>query len=154
MWGSRRNKIYPRGNPAIVRSIPAVLPQHSYPHPQETRRFRGIPAVPISVHTSLQCISTWDNTKLDFISDKQKTTNGRNRAKLRATFVCLGAKAEIFTIHLNSVNSVLRRRPAYDTASSSSFSDGADQISNIAPRVSKQICHEKAGQQTINSNLR
>ena len=31
--GSRRNKIHPRGNPAVVRSIPAVFPQHSYPHP-------------------------------------------------------------------------------------------------------------------------
>ena len=50
--GSRLNKIHPRGNPAIVRSIPAVFPQHSYPHPRETRGFRGIPAVPIPVHTS------------------------------------------------------------------------------------------------------
>ena len=31
--GSRRNKIHPRGNPAVVRSIPAVFPQHSYTHP-------------------------------------------------------------------------------------------------------------------------
>ena len=45
--GSRLNKIHPRGNPAIVRSIPTVFPQHSYPHPLETRGFRGIPAVPI-----------------------------------------------------------------------------------------------------------
>ena len=50
--GSRLNKIRPRGNPAIVRSIPAVFPQHSYSHPRETRGFRGIPAVPIPVHTS------------------------------------------------------------------------------------------------------
>jgi len=46
MQGSRRNKIHPT---AIVRSVPAVFPQHSYPHPRETR---GIPAVPIPVHTS------------------------------------------------------------------------------------------------------
>ena len=52
MRGSRRNKIHPRGNPAIVRSIPAVFPQHSYPHPRETRGIRGFPAVPIPVHTS------------------------------------------------------------------------------------------------------
>ena len=52
MRGSRRNKIHPRGNPAIVRSIPAVFPQHSYLHPRETRGFRGIPAIPIPVHTS------------------------------------------------------------------------------------------------------
>ena len=51
--GSRLNKIHPRGNPTIVRSIPAVFPQHSYPHPRETRGFRGIPAVPIPVHTSI-----------------------------------------------------------------------------------------------------
>jgi len=51
--GSRLNKIHPRGNPAIARSIPAVFPQHSYPHPRETRGFRGIPAVPIPVHTSI-----------------------------------------------------------------------------------------------------
>ena len=52
--GSRLNKIHPNGgNPAIVRSIPAVFPQHSYPHPRETRGFRGIPAVPIPVHTSI-----------------------------------------------------------------------------------------------------
>ena len=50
--GSRLNKIHPRGNPAIVRSIPAVFPQYSYPLPRETRGFRGIPAVPIPVHTS------------------------------------------------------------------------------------------------------
>ena len=55
-------KIHPRGNPAIVRSIPAVLPQHSYPHPRETRRFCGIPAVPIPAHTSngvLAWLSVW-----------------------------------------------------------------------------------------------
>ena len=52
MRGSRRNKTHPRGNPAIVRSIPAVFPQHSYPYPRETRVFRGIPAVPIPVHIS------------------------------------------------------------------------------------------------------
>jgi len=52
MRGSRRNKIHPRGNSAIVRSIPAVFPQHSYPHPRETRGFREITAVPIPVHTS------------------------------------------------------------------------------------------------------
>jgi len=50
--GSRLNKIHPRGNPAIIRSIPAVFPQYSYPHPRKTRGFRGIPAVPIPVHTS------------------------------------------------------------------------------------------------------
>jgi len=50
--GSRLNKIHPRVNPAIVRSIPAVFPQHSYPHPRETHGFCGIPAVPIPVHTS------------------------------------------------------------------------------------------------------
>ena len=52
MRSSRRNKIDPSGNPAIVRSIPAVFPQHRYPHPREIRGFRGIPAVPIPVHTS------------------------------------------------------------------------------------------------------
>ena len=52
MRGSRRNKIHPRGNPEIVRSIPAVFPQHSHPHPRETRGFRVIPGVPIPVHTS------------------------------------------------------------------------------------------------------
>jgi len=52
MRGSRRNKIHPRGNPAIVISIPAVFPQHLYPHPRETRGFRRITAVPIPVHTS------------------------------------------------------------------------------------------------------
>ena len=52
MRGSRRDKIHPRGNPAIVTSIPAIFPQHSYPHPRETRGLRGIPAVPIPVHTS------------------------------------------------------------------------------------------------------
>ena len=59
MRGSRRNKIHPRGNPAIVRSIPAEFPQHSYPHPRKTRGFRGISAVPIRVHTS-----TTDNKEL------------------------------------------------------------------------------------------
>ena len=53
MRGSRRNKIHPRGNPAIVRSIPAVFPQQSYPHPRETRGFREIPAIPIPVHISM-----------------------------------------------------------------------------------------------------
>ena len=52
MRGSRRDKIHPRGNPAIVTSIPAVFPQHSYPHPRKTRGFRGIPAIPIPVDTS------------------------------------------------------------------------------------------------------
>jgi len=42
----RIRRIYPRGNPAIVRSIPAVFPQHSYPYPRETCGFRRIPAVP------------------------------------------------------------------------------------------------------------
>jgi len=51
--GSRRNKIHTRGNPAIVRSIPAVFPQHSYLHPG----LHGIPTVPIPVHTS-----SWDDT--------------------------------------------------------------------------------------------
>jgi len=46
------NKIHPRGNLAIARSIPAVFPQHSNPYPRETRGFRGIPAVPIPMHTS------------------------------------------------------------------------------------------------------
>ena len=53
-----------RGVPAVIKSIPAgvphycqihpraVFPQHSYPHPRETRGFRVIPAVPIPVHTS------------------------------------------------------------------------------------------------------
>ena len=36
MRGSRHNKIHPCGNPAIVRSMPAVFPQQSYPHPWET----------------------------------------------------------------------------------------------------------------------
>ena len=53
MRGSRRNKFHHRGNPAIVTSIPAVFPQHSYPHPWESRGFRGIPVVPIPVHTSM-----------------------------------------------------------------------------------------------------
>jgi len=39
---SRNCQIHPR----------AVFPQHSYPHPRETRGFRRIPAVPIPVHTS------------------------------------------------------------------------------------------------------
>ena len=53
MRGSRSNKIHPRGNPATVRFIPAVFQQQSlYLHPRETRGFRGIPAVPIPVHTS------------------------------------------------------------------------------------------------------
>ena len=44
-------KSIPR-NTAIVRSIPTVFPQHSYPHLRETRRFCGIPAVPIPMHIS------------------------------------------------------------------------------------------------------
>ena len=52
LQGSCHNKIHPRGNPAVVRSIPMVFPQHSYPHPRETRRFRRIPAVPVPMHTS------------------------------------------------------------------------------------------------------
>jgi len=51
-WGFRRNNIHPRGNPAFVRSIPAVFLQHSYPYPRETCGFRGIPAAPIPMHTS------------------------------------------------------------------------------------------------------
>ena len=50
--GSPPKKIHPRGNPAIARSIPAAFPQHSDPYPRQTRGFRGIPAVPIPVHTS------------------------------------------------------------------------------------------------------
>ena len=34
----RRNNIHPCGNPAFVRSTPAVFLQHSYPYPRETRR--------------------------------------------------------------------------------------------------------------------
>jgi len=56
MWGSRRNKIYPCGNPVIIRSIPMLFPQHSYPHPRETHGFCGIPAVPIPMHTSTGCV--------------------------------------------------------------------------------------------------
>jgi len=123
------------GVPAVTKFIPAGIPQLSDPSPRYYRNIHthtrrkpadsaGFPPIP-SPCTPLCSASTWDNTKLDFISNK-KTTNGRKRAKLRATFVYLGEKAEIFTIHLNSVNSVLRRRPAYNTASSSSFSDGAD----------------------------
>ena len=57
MQGSRLkynkcNKFHHRGNPAIVRSTPAVFTQQSYPHPWEFRGFRGIPVVPIPVHTS------------------------------------------------------------------------------------------------------
>ena len=59
MRGSRRNKIHPRGNPAIVRSIPEVFPQHSYPHPRESRGFRGIPAVPISSTPVMYNDSKW-----------------------------------------------------------------------------------------------
>jgi len=40
------------------------------------------------------------------------------------------------------------------SSSSSSFDNGADSIpSNIAPRVNKQMCIEKAVQQTMNSNF-
>ena len=66
MRGSRRNKIHPRGNAAIVRSIPPVFPQYSYPHPRETRGFRGIPAVPIPVHTSSQNWTTATSLSLIF----------------------------------------------------------------------------------------
>jgi len=84
MRGSRRNKIHPCGNPTIVRSIPAVFLQHSYPHPRETCRFRGIPAVPILVHTSSLTalflgLSRWANTrkaKTIWILLKQETVSG------------------------------------------------------------------------------
>jgi len=40
------------------------------------------------------------------------------------------------------------------SSSPSSSDNGADLIpSNIAPRVNKQMCSEKAVQQTMNSNL-
>jgi len=45
-------KNHSRGNPTIARSIPAVFPQQSNPYPRETRGFRGIPVIPIPVHTS------------------------------------------------------------------------------------------------------
>ena len=63
MRGSRRNKIHPRGNLAIVRSIPAIFPQHLYPHPRETRGFRGIPAVFIPVHTSSLLVTSVNHAK-------------------------------------------------------------------------------------------
>ena len=56
---SRRNKIHPRGNPAIVRSIPAVFPQHSYPHPRETRGFPPSPS-PCTLLVRSQCQSQWE----------------------------------------------------------------------------------------------
>jgi len=56
--GVPAKNFHPRGNPVIARSIPAVFPQHSHPYPRKTRRFRGIPAVPITVHTT-SCNITW-----------------------------------------------------------------------------------------------
>ena len=125
------------GVPAVTNFIPAGIPQLSDPSPRYYRNIHthtrrkpadsaGFPPSPspCTPLCSAYRLGTIQNSTL--FQTNKKTTNGTKRAKLRATFVCLSAKAEIFTIHLNSVNSVLRRRPAYDTASSSSFSDGAD----------------------------
>ena len=87
MRGSRRNKIRPRGNPAIVRSIPAVLfPQHSYPHPR-------IPAVPIPVHTSRLNLSvagcTWKRLRVVTIRRHlHKSYRGADRSGPAAVCVC------------------------------------------------------------------
>jgi len=53
MRGSRRNKIHPRGNPATVRSI---YSRNIHTH---TRGFRGIPAVPIPVNTSISMLTSY-----------------------------------------------------------------------------------------------
>ena len=54
MRGSRSNKTHPSGNPAIVRSIPAVFPQQSYPHTRNPQIPRDS-CRPIPVHTSSSC---------------------------------------------------------------------------------------------------
>jgi len=89
MRGSRRNKIRPRGNPAIVRSIPAVFPQHSYPHPR-------IPAVPIPVHTSRLNLSvagcTWKRLRVVTIRRHlHKSYRGADRSGPAAVCVCVSS---------------------------------------------------------------
>ena len=49
----RGNQFHPRGNPTTGHSIPAVLPQVSPAKPQDSRSYRGITAIPITVQGSI-----------------------------------------------------------------------------------------------------
>ena len=47
------NQFHSRGNPSTDNSVPAVLPQGSQAKPRDSRGYRGITAVPITVQLSI-----------------------------------------------------------------------------------------------------
>ena len=62
-------------------------------------------------------------------------------------------ESNIFLPELECSSTWYQNQPWYEQSSSSS-DNGADSIpSNIAPRVNKQVCVEKAVQQTMKSNF-